>query len=82
MFWVVALSYVRVPRMNVGGLFKTIPIPSFMWGIASVALGYGPGNTALIDSLAVAQRPVREMLHGMGECSQYCLEPGGQTASS
>lgn len=81
MFWVVALIYVRVPKTYLGVLFKTILVPSFMLGIASVGLGCGPGITPSIV-LQVAQRPVREMLRGMGRCNQYCLEPTGRSAST
>jgi len=82
MFWVVALIYVRVPKTYLGGLFKTILIPGFMLGIASVGLGCGPVITPSIV-LQVAQRPPeREMLRGMGRCNQYCLEPRGRTAST
>lgn len=41
-----------LPKMYLGGLFKTIPITSFMSGIASVGLVCGPGITPLIDSIA------------------------------
>lgn len=49
-----------MPETYLGDLFKTIPITSFMSGIASVGLDFGPGIIPLISVLEVAQRPARE----------------------
>lgn len=53
-----ALIYLEVYKTYLGSLFKSIPIPSFMSGMASVGLGCGPGITSLIDTIAGGvQRP-------------------------